>query len=73
MSDVASKLRNMKAIALHKSIEQGGRIEYLREIEEKLDLIAMAKLNEMSNINTNLLGLSYLLLAEVKRLREFPT
>lgn len=69
MTSTKTSLAVMKEVAASKTRWAGGSPGFVREIEKHLDVIALAQLNQMAPVNENLLGLAYMLLAEVKRQR----
>jgi hypothetical protein len=64
---VEAKIAAMKEVARAKSAAVGGSRAFVRAVEEKLNLIAHAKIAGMAPVNENLLGLAFVLLEELKR------
>ncbi len=67
---VPTRLALMRHVAAAKVSQAHGAPQFWQEVEANLEAIAVAKLAQMAPINTNLLGFAFMLLEEVKRLRN---
>lgn len=66
---VQDRIMLMKELALAKVSANTSNPGFIPEIEKMLETIAGAKLANCAPVNENLLGLSFILLMECKRLR----